>query len=153
MQLFSAADAKAVSGATQRQLDYWDDQEIVPASVGHRAGKGKDRRYSFDDLLKLCMVVTLRQAGVSLQKIRKAITRLERVGFKGSALARKKVVTDGSDILVTTSDPRILRSVLKNGQLAFSVFLVGDIIREAKELIRLHVQYASAQATAALKAS
>ena len=47
-------------------------------------------------------------------------------------------MTDGDDIYVMTSDQAILKSVLKRGQLAFSVILLGKIIQAADEAIRLY---------------
>ena len=32
MKEFSAGDARTITGATQRQLDYWDEKKVVPAS-------------------------------------------------------------------------------------------------------------------------
>jgi DNA-binding transcriptional MerR regulator len=140
MDSFSAAAARRISEASQRQLDYWDARGIVPASVRRNEGKGVDRRYSFTDLVKLRVVVELRKSGLSLQKIRKALGVFEESHPGSDVLARKKIVTDGNDIFVATSDPRILKSLLHRGQLAFSIFLLGGVIDEARKSIRVYLE-------------
>lgn len=135
---FSADAAREISGATQRQLDYWDLRGIVPASVRRHEGKGIERRYSFADVVKLRMVVELRKAGLSLQKIRKALEVLKEKDPSSDALAVKELVRHGKDIFVGTSDPRVLESLIHRGQLAFGIFLLGGVIDEARESIGLY---------------
>jgi len=138
MQEFSAAVAREVSGASQRQLDYWDEIEIVPASITRKKGKGTERRYSYTDLLKLRVVVELRRAGVSLQRMRKAVKLLNRYDPSSDALANKTFITDGDDILITTPDPQVLKSLLNRGQLAFSGIFVGKVIEQTSQSIKLY---------------
>ncbi|HUX02696.1 MAG: MerR family transcriptional regulator [Phycisphaerae bacterium] len=144
MQYFSAVAAREISGATQRQLDYWDDRGIVTASIRRKQGKGKERRYSYTDLLKLRVVVELRTAGLSLQKIQKALQILGNWDPNSSALESKKIYTDGREVYVTTSDHRVLKSVLKRGQLVFSVFILGEFVRQTARNIRLYIRRAQA---------
>jgi DNA-binding transcriptional MerR regulator len=144
MRHFSASAAREISGATQRQLDYWDDRGIVTASLRRKQGKGKERRYSYTDLLKLRVVVELRTAGLSLQKIRKALQILGNWDPDSSALESKKIFTDGREVFVTTSDQRVLKSVLKPGQLVFSVFILGEFVRQTARNIRLYIRRAKA---------
>jgi hypothetical protein len=89
-------------------------------------------------LVKLRLVVELRKAGLSLQKISRSLDVLRETRPASDALAMKKIVTDGNDIFVTTSDPQALMSLLRRGQLAFSIFLLGGVIEEARENIRLY---------------
>ncbi|HAU36313.1 MAG TPA: hypothetical protein DCX07_01165 [Phycisphaerales bacterium] len=138
--VFSSRDAIRVTGATQRQLDYWDVLGLVPASISGNPGKGRARRYSFRDLIKLRVVVTLRKAGLSLQRIRKALKIVEKWDKKSGVWAKRNFVVMGTDIFVTTPDRQALKKVLDDsGQLAFSVVFVGEVLRDAKERIRLDV--------------
>ena len=138
MEEFSAAVAREVSGASQRQLDYWDELKIVPAAITRKKGKGTERRYSYTDLLKLRVVVELRRAGVSLQRVRKAVTLLNRYDPSSDALANKTFIIDGGDILVTTPDPQVLKSLLNRGQLAFSGIFLGKVIEQTSRSIKLY---------------
>jgi DNA-binding transcriptional MerR regulator len=140
MKEFSASDARMITGATQRQLDYWDERQIVPASLGRKEGKGNERKYSYADLVKLRVVVELRKAGLSLQRIRKALTVLNDWEPETDALVGKKLVTDGRDVLITTSDSQVLKSVLKRGQLAFSVVFLGEAVSAVARKIDLYLK-------------
>jgi DNA-binding transcriptional MerR regulator len=140
MESYSAGEARLLTGATQRQLDYWDQTELMPASVRRSQGKGKERRYSFADLVRLRVVVHLRNTGISLFKIRRALRFLKKWDVANDSFACRRVVTDGQDIFVTTPDPSVLKSVLRPGQLVFSVFLLGDVIKEASRNIDLYTQ-------------
>ena len=137
---FSASEARAITRATQRQLDYWDEKEIVRPSIRRRQGKGKERRYSYTDLLKLRIVVELRRAGLSLQRIRKALRALKDWDANDDALAGKRIVTDGQNVFVATSDQEVLRNVIAHGQLAFAVVFVGEAIRRTGEKIKLRAR-------------
>ena len=53
---YSAAAARRIVGVSQRCLDYWADRGIVAPSVQQATGKGSERRYAFDDLVKLALV-------------------------------------------------------------------------------------------------
>jgi DNA-binding transcriptional MerR regulator len=140
MKEFSAGDARMITGATQRQLDYWDERQIVPASLGRKEGKGNERKYSYADLVRLRVVVELRKAGLSLQRIRKALKVLNDWEPETDALVGKRLVTDGRDVLVTTSDSQVLKSVLKRGQLAFSVVFLGETVSVVQKKIDLYLK-------------
>ena len=76
-QSCSAAAARRIVGLSQRCLDYRDQILVVQPSLEGTKGKGSLRQYSFDDLLRLAVVKNLRQAGLSLQKIRKGLSAYE----------------------------------------------------------------------------
>lgn len=141
---YSSAEARALSGVTQRQLDYWDQIGLVEASVRRKTGTGKKREYSYTDLIKLKVVAELRKADLSLQKIRKALKIAASWDQRRGSWIRKKFITDGKDVFVTTPDRQVLKSILNQGQLAFSVVFVGEILEEAHNLVRLYDQQKAA---------
>ena len=143
---FSSKDARQLTGATQRQLDYWEQAGLIKASVRSQPGKGRARSFSYSDIIELRVVVELRRAGLSLQRIRKALMALETHHRDPRAWAKGKLITDGEDIFVTTSDREVLKSVFKTGQLAFSVVLLGDIVRDAGKALKLHTDQATKEA-------
>jgi DNA-binding transcriptional MerR regulator len=140
MKEFSAGDTRMITGATQRQLDYWDERQIVPASLGRKEGKGNERKYSYADLVKLRVVVELRKAGLSLQRIQKALRVLKNWEPETDARAGKRLITDGRDVFITTSDSQVLKSVLKRGQLAFSAVFLGEAVSVVKKKIDLYLK-------------
>ncbi len=133
--VFSAADARRITGVTQRQLDYWDQQGLVVASLCSKRGKGVERQYSYTDLVKLRVVSELRRAGLSLQRIRKAIAKLRQKDPQSDPLTQECLITDGKRVHRLTKDPAFLEDLLGGGQLAFSVVFVGKVEAQVRRLI------------------
>lgn len=123
---FPAVAARRIVGVTQRRLDYWDERGLVSPSIRKAAGKGSDRAYSFNDLVKLSVVKRLRDAGVSLAKIGTAIKILRR-RRGGDPLADLCLITDGKTVHTRTDDPSALEDVLKKGQLVFMAIATCEI--------------------------
>jgi len=134
---YSSGQARRAAGVTQRQLDYWDQIGLVPASIRRAAGKGVERRYAYSDLVKLRVVRELRDAGLSLQKIRRAVGKLRRRDRKQDPLLNEMLLTDGVRIHRLTTDPAVIEDLLSSGQLAFSVVLVGRAENEVRTILRL----------------
>ena len=124
---YTAAAARRIVGISQRCLDYWDERGIVMPSVESASGKGSERRYSYDDLLKLSVVKRLRQTGLSLQKIRKGLAKLRKNVAHTDPLLREVLVTDGKSLHRVTPNPAAVEDILSDGQLVFSVVAVGQI--------------------------
>lgn len=135
---YSAQKAKKITGASQRQLDYWDEIGLIQPSQQQASGKGSKREYSYTDLVRLRTVVSMRQVGISLQKVRRALEIIKSWNRGSKSWAKRKLISDGNDIFITTSDRRVLKSVLKNGQLAFSVIMLGEIVEEAHKRISVY---------------
>jgi DNA-binding transcriptional MerR regulator len=118
----------ALVGISKMQLEHWDRSGIVKPSVKAGAGKGTRREYSFQDLVALKVSKRLREEGISLQKIRKALAWL-RKNFPDvrQPLAELRFVTDGVNLFVLDRDPEKILDVLRGGQFVFSLAL-GEII-------------------------
>ena len=119
-------DLTRVSG---RQVDYWATTGVVRPSVKSAAGKGSRREYSFKDLVALKMAKSLKDEGISLQKIRKALAFL-RKHFPDlkQPLAGLRFLTDGETVYVGRDREKIF-DTLNQGHLVFSLAL-GEIIEE-----------------------
>ena len=56
---------------TMRQLQWWDERHVVqPRMSGHR------RLYAVEDVMRVAAVAALREKGLSLQAIRKALPKI-----------------------------------------------------------------------------
>ena len=130
---FAAAAARRIVGVSQRCLDYWDERGIVKPSFSQASGKGSERRYAFDDLLKLTLVKKLRSAGLSLQRIRKGLDVLRERSPKEDPLLDEVLVADGANFYCIKDDQ--VEDVLAGGQLVFSVVAVGRIRQELHESV------------------
>lgn len=128
-------NTKAISkivGLTQRQIDYWDKTHFIKPSVKEAAGYGSARLFSFEDLVRMKVAKTLMDSGISLQKIRKAVSYLKKhMPNVENPLSDLKFLTDGETVFVLTKNSREIIDTLKNGQLVISVSL-GSIIDRLK---------------------
>src|SRR5437016_1358753 len=85
-----------VIGISYRQLDYWARTGLVTPSIREAGGSGTQRLYSFQDLVQLKVIKKLIDAGISLQRIRKAVQYLRQ--NKASALSGITLMSDGVSI-------------------------------------------------------
>ena len=100
-------------GISYRQLDYWARTGLVTPSVREAGGSGTQRLYSFQDLVQLRVMKKLLDAGVSLQKIRKAIGFLQE--HMDDAADQVTLMSDGRQRLrVSQSEDEII-DLLKRG--------------------------------------
>jgi len=106
-----------VVGITYRQLDYWATTGLVEPSVRDAVGSGSQRLYSFEDIVTLKVIKRLLDAGVSLQRIRKAI---EYVRDRGLALRRLTLASDGETVYAA-DDAREVIDLLQSGQGVFAI--------------------------------
>jgi len=132
---FGAKVVKEIAGVSRMQLQHWDRTGIVRPSIKIGAGKGSRREYSFKDLVQLKVAKRLREEGISLQKIRKALEFL-RKNFPDvkAPLAELRFLTNGVDLFVLTDRTEVILDALK-GQLVFS-FALGELIDGLKGSIK-----------------
>jgi DNA-binding transcriptional MerR regulator len=106
-------------GITYRQLDYWARTGLVTPSVRAADGSGSHRLYSFGDLVELRIIRRLLDAGISLQRIREAITYLRKES-SGEALTDVTLISDGQRIYACHSGEEVI-DVLSHGQAVFGI--------------------------------
>ncbi len=120
--------ACSTAGVTYRQLDYWARTGLLEPSVRNPSGSGRQRLYSFRDILVLKVVKRLLDTGVSLQQIRVAVSALRARGV--SDLAGITLMSDGASVYECTSDQQML-DLLRGGQGVFGIAL-GSVWREVE---------------------
>ncbi|NTW58521.1 MAG: MerR family transcriptional regulator [Nitrospirae bacterium] len=129
---FNTRTVASLTGLTQRQIDYWDRTHFVKPSLKEAAGYGSGRLYSFVDLVQLKVAKTLKDKGVSLQKIRKSINYLKKhFPDVQKPLAEMRFLTDGDTIFVLTKNNQAILDTLAKGQMVFALAL-GEIIEQLK---------------------
>jgi DNA-binding transcriptional MerR regulator len=79
---FTSEKVCSLTGATPRQLQYWDEEGFLSPSLRRGGGKGRRRLYTFRDLVSLRVVAQLRQAGISLQLIRRVVDHLRDLDYE-----------------------------------------------------------------------
>ena len=121
-----------LTGLTKRQVDYWDRIHFIKPSVREASGYGTVRLYSFTDLVQLKVASTLKDRGLSVQKIRKSINYLKKAFPEvEKPLAEMRLITDGETIFVLTEKKQVILDTLSKGQMVMSI-AIGAIIEELK---------------------
>lgn len=118
---FTPIQATRLAGCSISQVRYWDRIGLVRPSAGRPGAK----RYRFRDLVSLRMVCALLDAGLSLQRIRKAVEFLQQEAAGEQAddapgLAGLRLISDGSTVFACRTDGEVL-DALRGGQLALFV--------------------------------
>lgn len=121
-----------ITGLSNRQIDYWDRTHFIKPSMSEASGYGSVRLYSFTDLVQLKVAKALKDAGISIQKMRKSLNYLKKHKPEiENPMAELKFLTDGESIFVLTSNKNVVLDTLKEGQLVFTIAL-GKIVKELK---------------------
>jgi DNA-binding transcriptional MerR regulator len=118
----------SIVGITYRQLDYWARTDLIRPSVADARGSGTQRQYSYRDLVELKVIKSLLDAGVSLQKARRAIEYLR--DHVGTDIASASLVLNGSDSVLLVRDTGELVDLLRDGQGVFSVMALDGVKAE-----------------------
>ena len=132
MEGFTSHQACRLTGCTPRQLRYWDHVGLVQPSVQSTGGRpGVPRMYSFRDLVALRVVRSLLDGGMSLQRVRRAWSYLNRKAGLDKHLAEVKLVTDGQSIFKVCRKEGEVLDALRHGQMAFFV-AIDEIARSVE---------------------
>ena len=106
-----------IIGISYRQLDYWARTELVRPSIRDAQGSGTQRLYSFQDLVQLRVIKKLLDAGVSLQRVRKAVEYLQSSKTPATGVT---LMSDGARIYAVDS-PEAVIDLLSKGQGVFAI--------------------------------
>jgi DNA-binding transcriptional MerR regulator len=125
---FSGPEVCRVVGITYRQLDYWARTDLVRPSVADARGSGTQRRYSYQDLVRLKVVKSLLDAGVKLQAARAAIDYL-RDDLGEAQWETASLVLDGSNSIFVR-DGEALVDLVRKGQGVLNIVPLGSMVHE-----------------------
>ena len=126
--VFASSDVARISGVSLRQLQWWDEQNVVsPRHDGHK------RIYLPQEVIEVSVIAELRRKGFSLQKIRRVLRYLQREMGKriSDALGNDSeihLLTDGKSIYLEESQDRII-DLLKNAKQPMFLVCVTDQAR------------------------
>jgi DNA-binding transcriptional MerR regulator len=115
---------RKLTGATPNQLKYW-----VRINLVFPERQGKASFYSFKDIVKLRVLASLRNKGLSLQKVRKGIENLSEMLPDDEPLSRLIIYTDGVDMIVAEKG-KYFSAITRQQYLRFDTEQIGaEIIR------------------------
>ena len=135
--LFTSGEVQKIVGLTQRQLGYWDDPALARPHGRPAQGSGSRRLYTLLDVMRLKLILRLRQAGLSLQKIRRALLSLSNLADEPAPLAELEVVTDGRRILIRKSDDQLLDPLARQYVLRLPL---ADLLAEIEKQVASYPQ-------------
>ena len=136
-QGYTGPEVCKITGITYRQLDHWTTSSLIKASIRNLKGSGFHRIYSFQDIIQIKLVNKLREAGVSLQKIRIALQNIESVLGKNINLSDVSIFSDGKSIYVITDNDQMI-DLLKKGQAVFGISLGPVHVEAEAEIFSLY---------------
>ena len=84
------------------------------------------------DMIQLKLIARLRQAGLSLQKIRRALSSLADLADEPAPLAELEVITDGHRIFIRRSNEQILDPLAKQYVLRLPL---ADLLAEIEKQV------------------
>jgi DNA-binding transcriptional MerR regulator len=124
-----------IVGITYRQLDHWDRTGLKSPSLVRAKGSGTQRLYSYQDVVDLRIIKQLLDAGVTLQRARRAIDFLRE---SGSDLTSASLVLGATGSVLARDDEELL-DLLRGGQRVFNVValsgVVGDVDAAIVEIV------------------
>jgi predicted RNase H-like HicB family nuclease len=124
-RLYSSDEARKLAGISYRQLDYWVREGVVKPEKAS-VGRGTARRWSAIQVVELRVIAGMRRAGVSMQRVRRAVGWLRRhLGKVKTPLAELSFATDGQRIFYLSPNPGKLVDVLAGGQVVLTIPLEG----------------------------
>lgn len=106
--LFTSVEVQKSVRITQRRLGYWDDPALARPHGRPAQGSGSWHLYTLLDIIQLKLIIRLRHAGLSLQKIRQALVHLSDVVDEPAPLTDLEAITDGHRILIRSSNEQLL---------------------------------------------
>jgi DNA-binding transcriptional MerR regulator len=119
---YTSREAAQASGVPFFTVDYWDRTRfLVPTvSPGKGRGKGRQRLYSYGDLVRLRIARELREQRVSLETLRAIVRKLAQATDR---LAGAKWVLVGSQVETARTPAELAALLGRSGRKSFGVVL------------------------------
>jgi DNA-binding transcriptional MerR regulator len=130
--LLSTSSVSRLTGATVRMVDHWVRTGLLRPSGHDGSGKGSRRRFTFQDIVVLQAILSLREGHCPLQKIRTAIRYLKAHypdEPASRALSKLMLLTDGKKVYLLTDERQLLDIMTGQLHITWAVPL-GRIIME-----------------------
>ena len=124
---FRGPQVCALIGISYRQLDYWARTGLLRPSIADARGSGTQRVYAYTDVVELKVIKQLLDAGISLQRARRAVECLR--GGLGADLASANLVLVGTDSVLAHSDGEVV-DLLKGGQGVLNIVPLSGVLEE-----------------------
>lgn len=134
---FSSPEAQRIAGISFRQLDHWCRTGVVRPAI-NPTGRGNRRRWVFRDLVALRAIAALRQAGASLQSVRRVQRALVRFAGDDEALRAGRLVLEqgrakNPDVALILDESAVISLLRAPGQaVARIVFDMEPVVAQVR---------------------
>lgn len=130
---FSTPEVSRLTGVVLRTIQYWVTTGLLTPGITIPGGIGRPARWSFTDVVAVRVIRELREAGASVQSLRRVKDVL--APYFEHPFAQAWLVCDGVDVYLH-QDRRTVMSLLKRpGQLGYARVLL-DVPAVVEELTR-----------------
>jgi DNA-binding transcriptional MerR regulator len=134
MKGFTAKQVVALTGVPYKRLDSWANSGFLMPSLAEADGTGSRRLYSFQDLIALRTAKLLRDAGISLQGLRKVMQFLRDTRSLERPLVQVRLVVTGDDVLMVQNDGDLMSVLRHPGQHVLRVVVdLGRVVQALHE--------------------
>jgi DNA-binding transcriptional MerR regulator len=117
-----------------KRLDSWANSGFLIPSIAEADGIGSRRLYSFQDLVTLRTAKILRDAGISLQGLRKVVQFLRDTHGMEQPLGQTRLVVAGDDILMVQTEGDLMSVLRYPGQHVLRVVVdLGRLVQALRE--------------------
>src|SRR5215475_4319510 len=131
---FTAKQVVALTGVPYKRLDSWAKSGFLIPSIAEADGTGSRRLYSFQDLVTLRTAKILRDAGISLQGLRKVVQFLRDTHGTEQPLAHTRLIVAGDDVLMVQTDGELMSVLRYPGQHVLRVIVdLGRLVQALHE--------------------
>jgi DNA-binding transcriptional MerR regulator len=150
--MFSMKETAKLSGVSLYTLQNWCTKGLIQPTLNLGAGKGLGKKFSLRDLIGLRAVRELREAGVSLQRVRKLAEALRQI--KGhnrtlDALAASRLVVLPDNTVAVMDNLELLDVITRQGIMGrFASFDLGPVVHEMQAKVEAYEAYQAARKAA-----
>lgn len=119
---YTSREAARVSGVPFFTVDYWDRSKFLRPTIakGEGRGKGRQRMYSYGDIILLRVARELREQKVSLETLRSIVRKL---AGSTSELATAGYVIVGREVETAKNGTEMMTILRRPGRRTFGVLL------------------------------
>ena len=136
MEGFTAKQVVTLTGVPYKRLDSWANSGFLMPSIAEAYGTGSRRLYSFQDLVALRTAKILRDAGISLQGLRRVMQFLRDTQGIEQPLVQTRLIVAGDDVLMVQSDGDLMSILRHPGQHVLRVVVdLGRLVQALREEI------------------
>ncbi len=136
VRAYTSREAAAISGVPFFTIDYWGRTKFLVPTVAKGAGRGKGRQrmYSYGDLIRLRIARELRDQRVSLETLRAIIHKLAGVSDQ---LTRARFVLVGREVEMAASAAALMAILKQPRRRTFGVVLdLRALLKRVRENAR-----------------